>query len=145
MPPASGPRYIGAYGGNGSISARYDYIRITPDNAVDRAAPSTSHTLAPAAPDGANGWYRTGAQVTLAAGDEGECVSGVDRTEHRVDGGAFAAYSAPFGVGADGTHTVEYRSTDKAGNAETAKSVTVKVDATAPATTAGAAAPDRSR
>ena len=99
MPPASGPRYIGAYGGNGSISARYDYIRITPDNAVDRAAPSTSHTLAPAAPDGANGWYRTGAQVTLAAGDEGECVSGVDRTEHRVDGGAFAPYSAPFSVG----------------------------------------------
>ena len=46
------------------------------------------------------------------------------------------AYSAPFSVGADGTHTVEYRSTDKAGNAETAKSVTVKVDATAPATTA---------
>ncbi len=136
LPPASGPRYIGAYGGNGSISARYDYIRITPDNAVDRAAPSTSHTLAPAAPDGANGWYRSGAQVTLAAGDEGECVSGVDRTEHRVDGGAFGTYSTPFNVGSDGTHTVEYRSVDKAGNAETAKSVAVKIDATAPATTA---------
>ena len=52
-----------------------------PTTPVDRAAPTTSHTLAPAAPDGANGWYRTGAQVTLAAGDEGECVSGVDRTE----------------------------------------------------------------
>ena len=39
MPAASGPRYIGAYGGNGSISARFDYIRFTPDQPVDTAAP----------------------------------------------------------------------------------------------------------
>ena len=57
----------------------------------------------------------------------------------RPGGGAFATYTAPVAVTADGTHTIEYRSTDKAGNAETAKSVQVKLDATAPATTASVA------
>ena len=74
--------------------------------------------------------------MTLAAADDGECVSGVDKTEYRVGSGAFATYTAPVASPADGTHTIEYRSTDKAGNAETAKSVTVKLDATAPATAA---------
>ena len=60
--------------------------------------------------------------MTLTAADDGECVSGVDKTEYRVGGGAFAAYTAPIAITADGTHTIEYRSTDKAGNAETAKS-----------------------
>ncbi len=136
LPPASGPRYIAAYGGNGSISARFDYLRFTPDQPVDTAPPTTSRTVAPAAPDGAGGWYRSPVMVTLQAGDDGECVSGVARTEYRVDNGAFATYTAPFSVPGDGTHTVEYRSVDSAGNTEAAKSLTVKLDATAPATTA---------
>ena len=53
--------------------------------------------------------------------------------------GAFATYTAPVAITADGTHVVEYRSTDKAGNAETAKSATVKLDATAPTTAASVA------
>ena len=80
----------------------------------------TTHTV-PAA-DGAAGWHRTPVNVTLSAADDGECVSGVDKTEFRVGSGAFAAYTAPVAITADGTHVVEYRSTDKAGNAETAKS-----------------------
>ena len=136
MPAASGPRYIGAYGGNGSISARFDFIRFTPET-VDGAAPTTSHTLAPAAPDGAGGWYRSPVEVTLAAGrrrrvrvgrrlapSTGSTAGRSRRTRHRSASRV------------TGTHTVEYRSVDKAGNTETAKSVTVKLDATAPVTTA---------
>ena len=77
--------------------------------------------------------------MTLSAADDGECVSGVDKTEFRVGSGAFAAYTAPVAITADGTHVIEYRSTDKAGNAETAKSATVKLDATAPTTAASVA------
>ena len=51
----------------------------------------TSHTLAPAAPDGAGGWYRSpvagdarGAATTASASRAST------RTEYRVDGGAFA-------------------------------------------------------
>ena len=134
MPAAAGPRYIGVYGGNGSVNVLADYVRFTPDSPNDAAAPVSTHTLAAA--DGAAGWHRTPVNVTLAAADDGECVSGVDKTEYRVGGGAFAAYTAPIAITADGTHTIEYRSTDKAGNAETAKSVAVKLDATAPVTTA---------
>ena len=97
----------------------------------------TTHTV-PAA-DGADGWHRTPVNVTLSAADDGECVSGVDKTEFRVGSGAFATYTAPVAITGDGTHVVEYRSTDKAGNAETAKSTTVKLDATAPTTTASVA------
>ena len=143
----SGPRYIGVYGGNGSTTASYDYLRFTPDSAVDAAPPVSSHG-APA-PDGAGGWYRSPVDVTLSAADDGECVSGVERTEYRVGGGAFATYTAPVRVAADGEHTLEYRSLDKAGNVETAKSAAVKLDATAPSTAArrsgGSGHPARSR
>ena len=45
MPAASGPRYIGVYGGNGAVSARYDYVRFTPDSAVDTAPPVSTHSV----------------------------------------------------------------------------------------------------
>jgi PKD repeat protein len=73
--------------------------------------------------------------VTLA-GNDGAGGSGVDKTEYKVDGGAFAAYTAPIAVTTPGSHTIEFRSTDKAGNVEATKSLTVKVDKAAPATTA---------
>ena len=138
MPAANGPRYIGVYGGNGSVNVLADYVRFTPDSPNDAAAPVSSHSLAAA--DGSAGWHRTPVNVTLDAADDGECVSGVDKTEYRVGSGALQAYTAPIAIMADGTHTIEYRSTDKAGNAETAKSVAVKLDAAAPVTTHSVAA-----
>ena len=63
MPAASGPRYIGVYGGNGSVNVLADYVRFTPDSPNDAAAPVSSHTLAAA--DGSAGWHRTPVNVTL--------------------------------------------------------------------------------
>ena len=53
MPEAAGARYIGVYGGNGSVNVSADYVRFTPDSPADAAAPVTTHTV-PAA-DGADG------------------------------------------------------------------------------------------
>ncbi|WP_170179091.1 OmpL47-type beta-barrel domain-containing protein [Solirubrobacter pauli] len=134
LPASAGPRYLSLYGGNGSGSASFDYVRFNPDAPTDQSAPVSTHTVAAA--DGTSGWHRTPVDVTVTAADDGECVAGVDKTEYRVGTGAFAAYTAPIRVADDGTHAIEYRSIDKAGNAETAKALTVKLDGTAPTTTA---------
>ena len=97
-------------------------------------APVTVHRFAPAAPNGADGWYAGAVQVTLEATDEGG--SGVEQVSYRLDGGAVRPYGGTFALDADGPHTLEYRSIDCAGNAEAFKSVDLKVDARAPATTA---------
>ena len=101
------------------------YLRFTPDSAVDTAPPVSSHAFP--APDGAAGWHRTPLDITLSAADDGECVSGIERTEYRVGGGVFAPYTAPVRVAADGEHVVEYRSLDKAGNTEATRSFTVRI------------------
>jgi len=119
--PAGGPVYIGPYGGNGTITARYDYVRFEPDELTDVAPPATTHTLSPATPGSGP------VQVTLAAVDEGACTSGLAETEYRIDGGEWTTYSQPFTVSAPGAHTVEYRSTDTAGNQEATRRVSFTI------------------
>jgi glucose/arabinose dehydrogenase/type 1 glutamine amidotransferase len=121
MPAGDGPRYVGAYGGNGSITASYEYVRFEPDELTDVAPPATTHALAPATPGS------DPVQVTLAAVDDGACASGLARTEYRVDGGAWTTYSQPFTVSAPGAHTVEYRSIDVAGNREPTREVSFTI------------------
>ena len=116
---------------------KVDYFRVSPDTCppgADQTAPTTTATAAPAAPNGLAGWYTSDVNVTLA-GNDGTNGSGIDKIEYKLDGGAFAAYSAPVAITAPGTHTLEFRSTDKAGNVEATKSLTVKVDKAAPETT----------
>ncbi len=129
----------GTFPSNGQPAiAHVDYFRVTPDNCptgADQTAPTTTATAAPAAPNGTNGWYTSDVNVTLA-GNDGATGSGVDKVEYKVDGGAFATYTAPVAITTAGTHTLEFRSTDKAGNVEATKSLTVKVDKAAPTTTA---------
>ncbi len=62
-------------------------------------------------------------EVTLAATDN---LSGVARTQYRVNGGPWASGTAiPLLV--NGTFTIQFRSTDVAGNVEPTQSITVKV------------------
>lgn len=100
---------------------------------VDTTAPVTTATWNPAAPNGQNGWFVTAPSFTLSATDAGSTVAG---TEFRIDAGTWAAYSGPVTLTGDGAHQVEYRSTDSAGNVETAHVVDVSVDSVAPASTA---------
>ena len=102
---------------------------------IDTTAPVTAET-------GADGdWHTAAVTVDFTADDGGG--SGVSATEYRVDpaddsapwtSGASATIEAPQGGGNDGVHTVEYRSTDVAGNTEAYKTCTVKIDTTAPVT-----------
>ncbi|MET0684927.1 MAG: PKD domain-containing protein, partial [Solirubrobacteraceae bacterium] len=121
---------------NATVTTRddavFDYFRLEP-GLPDDTAPVTAHALAPAAPDGAQQWYRSPVQVTLS-------TEAGATTEYRIGSGAFQAYTAPFTIDDDGTHTVEYRSRDAAGNQEAAKSFSVKVDVT-PASSSATLAP----
>ncbi|MDX6254024.1 MAG: large repetitive protein [Frankiales bacterium] len=91
---------------------------------IDRHDPSTTAT----AP---SGWQNANVTVTLSATDN---LSGVAATYYTVDGGAQQT-GATVSVSSEGTHTVAYWSVDNAGNTETASTVTVLVDKTAPTIT----------
>ncbi|WP_424534904.1 OmpL47-type beta-barrel domain-containing protein [Sphaerisporangium viridialbum] len=103
-----------------------------------KTPPVTTATTTPAEP--ASGWFTGPVSVTLSATPGQE--SKVDRTEYQLDGGAWTKYTAPIAITGDGSHTLAYRSVDKAGSVEVLKTLTVKVDATAPVTTATVGAAD---
>ncbi|HEY6962615.1 MAG TPA: invasin domain 3-containing protein [Gaiellaceae bacterium] len=72
--------------------------------------------------------------VTLSATDN---LTGVATTEYRLDGGSWTTGTsivvpAPANHSNDGVHTIDYRSTDGAGNVEATKSTSVTIDTTAP-------------
>jgi glucose/arabinose dehydrogenase/type 1 glutamine amidotransferase len=109
-------------------SAAFDFVRFEPDELscpADTTAPETEALIDGAAPQGS---YPGPVDVGVTASDgQVANATGVELTEHRVDGGAWvphqnAAGDDPFEteltVSDDGAHTVEFRSTDAAGNAE---------------------------
>ncbi|OQY89949.1 MAG: hypothetical protein B6D38_05125 [Anaerolineae bacterium UTCFX1] len=67
---------------------------------------------------GNNGWYSSGMEVSATTND---ATSGVASLESSLDGGVYQAYISPVSF-ADGYHTVQFKSLDKAGN-ETETSV----------------------
>ncbi len=123
---------IGVYANdsNATVTSRndavFDFFRITP-GLPDTTAPTTTHTLAPPAP--ASGWHAGDATVTLST-EPGAT------TQYKLGTGAFQSYTGPVMVSDEGTTVVTYRSTDAEGNVEADKTVTVKIDKTAPASTA---------
>jgi hypothetical protein len=75
-------------------------------------------------------WFRSDIEVTLVATDD---KTDVASTIYSLDDGAtWNLYTAPFTLSGEGEHTVLYRSTDKAGNTEDVKTVTLYIDLTAP-------------
>ncbi|GEM_PF-6157091 len=106
---------------------------------ADSVAPTTTASLS--GTSGTNGWYTSAVTVTLTATD---ATSGVAATYYAVDNsacsssnlGACSTYSSPFSVSSDSSsHTVYFLSVDSAGNAESQKASTFKIDATAPGPT----------
>jgi len=69
--------------------------------------------------------------IELSATDD---ASGVKVTKYRIDGGSWNAYAGTFVLAsyADGSHTMGYYSSDKAGNNETERTLAVILDKTAP-------------
>ena len=108
----------------------------TADLGPESSAPATTAVLDPAAPNGTNGWYTSNVSVSLGATDG---CSGVASTEYSTDGGAaWTPYGGAFTISAEGTTTILYRSTDRAGNVEPAQALVVKLDKTAPTLTLAA-------
>ena len=92
---------------------------------IDTTAPQTTDDYA-----GGGAWQTGPVSFSLAPTD---ATSGVDGTTWAVDGGAPHS-GTDVTVTGDGEHTVTYFSTDVAGNAEDARSVTVRIDTGAPET-----------
>jgi len=122
----------------------YRYRYLISDNVDNQSSPSPDSGVAkvdvdvPVTGDDAPaGWRNAAVTVTLTPVDSG---SGLQSTEYSVDGGAFQngtsiSIPAPADHSNDGAHTVEYGSTDNAGNAEPLRTATVRIDTTVPATT----------
>lgn len=96
---------------------------------IDRTAPTTSASVSGQVK---NGWYNADVSFTLTGSDN---LSGVANTFYSIDGAPAQAYNDAVVIGTNGTHTVTYWSTDKAGNVEdkTGNSITLKLDKTPPA------------
>src|SRR5947199_70623 len=104
---------------------------VSPGSVSDITPPVTAYSASGSG--GTNNWYTSSVTVTLSATDDS---SGVAAIHFRTDGGAWQSYAGPFAVAADGTHAVDYYSTDNTGNTETLHSVTVKLDTVAPVSSA---------
>lgn len=97
--------------------------------APDRVPPVTT---ASGASDGA--WYNADLSVSLAAQDN-EGGSGVDFTEHQLDGAEWTWGNA-VPVAGDGLHTLSFRSVDLYGNVEQANTLSFGIDTSPPLTLA---------
>lgn len=116
------------------VDSFYYCFNVSPGNVADAQLdilpPATIATVAPVTPDGQNGWYKTAPTVTLTASDN---CSGVSAIEYSTDGGAtWQPYSGSFIFSTEGVTTILYRSVDRAANSETASSITLKIDTSAP-------------
>ncbi|MFB0534056.1 MAG: OmpL47-type beta-barrel domain-containing protein, partial [Anaerolineae bacterium] len=97
----------------------------------DRIAPITTAELFST---GQNGWYTSTVSVELTA-DDGGCGSGIASTWYNIDttGPSWIFYASPFNVPGEGIHTVRFYSRDNAGNQESEKEISFRIDQTAPA------------
>lgn len=95
----------------------------------DTIPPTTTATLS--GTPGNNGWIISNVTVILSAVDTNG-GSGVNKTEYSFNGLNWNTYTAPFLITTEGTTTVYYRSTDNAGNVESIKNQTVKIDISSP-------------
>ncbi|MGC5327914.1 DUF6359 domain-containing protein [Brevibacillus sp. SYSU BS000544] len=93
----------------------------------DHAAPTTNVSFSQEPNE--SGWWNQDVTISLEASDD---QSGVSTTEIQIDGGEWTTYQTPYVVSKEGDTIISYRSKDRAGNAEEAKSVTVKLDKTLP-------------
>lgn len=108
----------------GNVVSLYD------DIVFDTTPPVTTASGAP------SGWSTTTpVTVSLSAFEEYTSVVG---TVYSINGSAATTYTVPLVISDIGTTTVTYSSRDLAGNVEPTKTVTVRIDTTAPTTSSNA-------
>jgi hypothetical protein len=91
------------------------------DNAGNSSTSSTTISVDTTTPSlnvsingtmGGSGWYKSTTQVSAVASD---ATSGVGTLEVSMDGGAYQVYTAPASF-SDGSHSAQFKATDRAGN-----------------------------
>src|SRR5206468_1811956 len=111
---------------NAGLSEASHTVAILVDTVPPTTVISLSGTL------GANGWYTSNVTVSLTATD---ATSGVANVSYRIDDGPWLTYAGPFALD-EGSHVVDYFSSDVAGLVETKHSQSIAIDTTPPSTTA---------
>src|SRR5439155_1582818 len=96
----------------------------------DTTAPVTTASLTGISTK--NPWWRSNVTVALSFTETGH---GVRNTSYRVDGGLYSVYTGAFTVTGDGSHLLEYFSTDVVGNVEPVQSKTIQIDTVPPTVT----------
>jgi hypothetical protein len=101
------------------------YVNILPDQALVTLASGL-------ADNDHSGWLTTGsADVSLSTSGGGGTIT----TQYRVDDGPqWLAYTGPFSVAGDGSHRVDYRSSDNVGDGWSQSTGYVNIDTVGPAT-----------
>lgn len=107
-------------------------------DAMDSLPPRTEHSISGPSYGADPVFVSAASRFLFAATDDRRTVGdaagvGVEATLFAVDNGVFAAATGPVAAGGEGSRWLRYFSTDRAGNAETARAVLVAVDATKPA------------
>jgi hypothetical protein len=103
-------------------------------------------TIASVAPSTTSGWANADVVVSLTATDIGPTASGVSELVFSASGAQpigethIPGASSDIAITSEGITTLTFRASDKAGNVEAARSITVRIDRTAP-TIAGTATP----
>ena len=119
--------------GNGDGTAILD-MGIYEAPVLDLTPPVTVALATPAA--GSAGWNTTNVSVTLTAtdnaGGSGVQSIGYSLSGAQIGSGVVAGNSATIAITGAGITTVSYAAVDAAGNVEPTKSLTIKIDKTAP-------------
>jgi hypothetical protein len=112
----------------GNTSAeRSESFTVVPPPIDDSTPPTVSATVS--GPRDNNGDYVGRATVTITATDT---QSGIASIEYTIDGGSWTPYTEPVRIESLGTHSVQFRATDTAGNTSPAATVTFRVVASGP-------------
>jgi hypothetical protein len=101
---------------------------------IDKTAPATAAAVTPT--PNAAGWNSTSVTLALNATDNA-AGSGVQSIRYSLTGaqvssGVITGNSGTIAITAEGTTTVSYAASDAAGNLESTKSLTIRIDETAP-------------
>ena len=127
-------------GGDGSIDASFGPSSILDaKQSLDFTPPISTTTLTGI--NGQTGYYRGDVSVSFKAMDpivnsDPNQTSGLLKIRYNVNNAGFADYSGtPVVVSAEGLHTLQFFSTDKAGNNESVQAINFTIDKTPPAFT----------